>query len=858
MMSTTSSRSGAENRAPRVPSLLRFCLPIVSTMVILLALSFSVGWRTSVVRAHDAEGMVATDMSQTDVSQSDVSQTDGSQTDNAHANHDNNSASMSLAGPWGTLPPPAGNAIALYEADLSPANEVDKPDNVSSGRAVFALISDTISNSVYLRLMVNDPGTIRVSHIHEAAMGVAGSPIVTLYDSTTDGVFDAAHPLTATVVLTDSEQISKLNNGGYYINFHTPDFKGTARGQIRPFTNVPTKFTAMLLGGNERPTPVTTTSAVGVAYLTLDPATGVISYELHVSTIVSITNAHIHRGGSEEAGKVVTGLNFVGLAPGNPTSGTVTLDGQALVDLLTGHLYVNVHTSANPGGEIRGQIGGASLFEACLTGADEVPAVTTNASGKAVIALDADGSKAFYRLMVSDIQNVTAGHIHGAPVGVNGAPIFDFLSGGVSLSPGNPVSGVVPMSPLVVLNLLAGNLYVNVHTPANPNGEIRGQIMPLSAPGHLNALMTQAEEVPPSGVSGVGLVRLTLSDLLDRVNFTVVVTGVEDITAAHIHRGPRGVNGSAFVDLFKPEVLSSTDPAGGGDALSAQEWVDLLTGYAYANVHTGPQVKSVIRGQVGGVHTYWSKLNGANEAPIPVTTTATGEAILAINNLLTVLDYRMFVASIPTINAAHIHRGAAGVAGPVVTGLFPGTGAFDAASPLSGTALLKTNDVLDLIAGKLYLNVHTSGNAGGEIRDQIRPYSAPSQFTALLTGAGEVPPVVTAASGLAYMRLDAEMGHLSYSAVVTNITDVRAAHIHYGPVGKNGPVTIGLYSSSTDGVFDATHPIGGCARVGSKQIVDLLTGYSYVNIHTAANPGGEIRGQVGALTRIYLPVVAKN
>ena len=49
--------------------------------------------------------------------------------------------------------------------------------------------------------------------------------------------------------------------------------------------------------------------------------------------------------------------------------------------------------------------------------------------------------------------------------------------------------------------------------------------------------------------------------------------------------------------------------------------------------------------------------------------------------------------------------------------------------------------------------------------------------------------------------------------------------------------------------FDAAHPISGVITLTAPNLVDLLTGYYYVNVHTTANPGGEIRGQIGGARR---------
>lgn len=133
-------------------------------------------------------------------------------------------------------------------------------------------------------------------------------------------------------------------------------------------------------------------------------------------------------------------------------------------------------------------------FVAPLKGDQEVPPVATNAAGVAHFKLSKDGTSLSYRLIVANIDDVTQAHIHMAPAGVNGpvvAFLFGFVAGGVTtngvLAEGTitsadligPLAGQ-PLSTLVEA-MNAGNTYANVHTVANPGGELRGQIM---APGN--------------------------------------------------------------------------------------------------------------------------------------------------------------------------------------------------------------------------------------------------------------------------------------------------------------------------------------------------------------------------------------
>lgn len=108
-------------------------------------------------------------------------------------------------------------------------------------------------------------------------------------------------------------------------------------------------------------------------------------------------------------------------------------------------------------------------------------------------------------------------------------------------------------------------------------------------------------------------------------------------------------------------------------------------------------------------------------------------------------------------------------------------------------------------------------------------------FTATLSGANEVPPVTTSATGTVTATLDGTALSLSgsFSGLSGNPT---AAHIHSGDAGSNGPVIVAL--NVDGGTLGLTHTLT------AEQVTALTEGRVYVNVHTAANAGGEIRGQL--------------
>ena len=114
---------------------------------------------------------------------------------------------------------------------------------------------------------------------------------------------------------------------------------------------------AVLNVAMEVPAPAGTTKASGVFAFDLVEKTGVMKYTLTVTDLTGPAVAgHIHKGAVGVAGGVVLAL----MVPTTTVevTGTVTLNAVALADLKAGLLYVNIHTAANPMGEIRGQLKG--------------------------------------------------------------------------------------------------------------------------------------------------------------------------------------------------------------------------------------------------------------------------------------------------------------------------------------------------------------------------------------------------------------------------------------------------------------------------------------------------------------------
>jgi hypothetical protein len=149
----------------------------------------------------------------------------------------------------------------------------------------------------------------------------------------------------------------------------------------------------------------------------------------------------------------------------------------------------------------------------------------------------------------------------------------------------------------------------------------------------------------------------------------------------------------------------------------------------------------------------------------------------------------------------------------------------------------------------------------------VNPVDAARNYTAHLSGDGEVPQRSTLAQGQAIFHLSADGTKLSYRLIAANITNVVASHIHIGATDVNGPVVAFLFGPApagggrfdgvlAEGTITAANLVGPLAgHPLSDLIAAMEAGNAYVNVHTNDGvaptntgpgdfPGGEIRGQI--------------
>lgn len=577
------------------------------------------------------------------------------------------------------------------------------------------------------------------------------------------------------------------------------------------------------LSGDQEVPPVPSV-ATGGCHGVLDQPAATFSV-ICVHNVIGATVMHIHRGAAGVNGDIVFDLGD----PASPVTATWTSMTPAdIADLLAGNLYINIHTSGRPAGEIRGQIlpRTVDLVSFTAEGNQVVPPNSSDATANCTADLDA-GATAIAVNCTHDLAAPVAAHIHYAPVLQNGPIVFTFPT------PTSPLSANVPLTPELVAAFAAIHLYLDIHTAGGGEDdavteEIRGQI-----------------GTPPAG-AGTGTIRIMkTTNPAGGTGFTFT----ENITLAGAfaldHGGTQTFSGVPLGTYTVSENDPSSSP--GGYTLAditcddADSTGDAFTREATIRLQEGEVVTCTFRNFESAPtdQLFVFHLSGDQEVP-PVPTNKRGGCMgrfdAAASELSLVCTHNVDDATV-----MHIHRGAPGVNGPIV---------FDLGSPVSPVVAtwsgMTPADEADLLAGDLYVNIHTAGRPGGEIRGQILERTVDVvNFTANASQA--VPPGTTPATATCSADLDAPATSISINCT-HDFPSPDVAHVHTAPFGENGPVIFTFPSAAS--------PLAAGVPLTPRLVADYAAGFLYLDIHGVE--GGEetsaadqIRGQIGPLPVVF-------
>lgn len=483
----------------------------------------------------------------------------------------------------------------LFEAKLEGAQVVPPVLTTALGESSFML--NASRDSLCINISAKGlSGPITGIMIHEGRIGSTGPVVFDLSG------FIAGNRV-ATVITAPTLNdvfIATLMNGNYYINLVTANNpNGEIRGQIEIEADYPYKAS---LDGNQVVPPVTTTG------------TGMVTFDLSRSL-----RALRIRGVFENLSSAITGIVLERVSTTSPTSIvydlTSSLTGNTIevnidpdtfaIHILRGNLYINVYTTNNPAGEIRGQLIKQKpfAFDTRLDGMQQVPPVATSAFGTGMIAFNGTQDTLWYDFIVSGLSGPpTMVQLNLGAAGTTGSMIAD-------LSPnimGNRIMGALTGSSIpsgFLDELLLSNSYVNVATSANPNGEVRGQLLRYAREG-LTFTMDASQEVPVTTSTAIGTGIASIDRHGDNLHFRMTVSGLTGpVVSAHFHNAPAGQPGLVIFDLTPYFALTGTDDgafnywmrSAGFDSSKA---LLFLNDQVYVNIHTAQFSNGEVRGQV--------------------------------------------------------------------------------------------------------------------------------------------------------------------------------------------------------------------------------------------------------------------
>ncbi len=518
-----------------------------------------------------------------------------------------------------------------------------------------------------------------------------------------------------------------------------------------------------------------------------------------------------------------------------------------------------------------GKASAGMIFSAWLDGHQE-GLDSVKAKGVFGIKLnDAMDSAWVYGAFTNLTGPVTSAHFHPGLRGVSNPPSMPITT----WIRGNSVSMVwTGIAKSTLDSLFRGLFYVNVHTAAHPNGEIRGQLE-LERDMQFTADIKGTSEGTPvtTAANGMGFFQLSPDDstLTTWVVYSQPAEAEHDtITLAHFHIGPAGMNGDVAINL-------TADTSGGMisahkllsaplNNITSVAFLDSLKkGSVYINFHSKSHGSGLMRGQLvpSQERVFAAKLIGSATG-----ITGKGLGIFQLSSDNNTLSVKTAYAGLtgPVI-AAHFHKGA-NIVVPLDSASISATG-ITAAINLSTVATAgfsKDQFIKDLLSGSVYLNVHTAAHTAGEISGTAM-LPARSGRIFRLEGSQETPSVATKAFGAGLVTMDMDSANVRYTVVADSLDSTfTAAHFHKQVAGTAGSVVLDIGKTFTmnadsmtglyaQGLWTARTDVTPFTKVlGSALLMDSL----YINIHTARNKSGAIRGQLADVKAIPVGIAGPS
>jgi CHRD domain/Secretion system C-terminal sorting domain len=507
-------------------------------------------------------------------------------------------------------------------------------------------------------------------------------------------------------------------------------------------------------------------------------------------------------------------------------------------------------------------------FTATLNGAQQIPEIVTPATGTGSFELSEDFTELRY---FASYQGMSAGGVvgffHTGEPGVNGTAVKSIATPASASGTFNGIwksTDSEPLTKALAESLLTGRVYIELQDSKNGSGEIRGQLT-LATSLHFEANYSGAQENPsvssPGGGTGVFILNSTRTEIDYRITYRGLTGALT--SEGEIHTGAVATDGPTIKTIAGPGTPASATIKGSWKATDSQPLTaalvdSMIAGKMYSNFSTAAHSAGEIRGQLvlqGGIG-FMASLDSSQENP-PTLTGASGTGSFVLDEAHNLLAYHLTYIGLASglQPSGQILVGSVGQNGNVVKTLVSNGDMSE--ETISGTwAAADMNEEFNpaiaesLLTGELYVDFHTA-DSSNKIRGQLN-LTTGIGFTSQLSAKQVVPTVVMSnGSGTASVVLSPDRQSISYSLTYLDLDEgisESGGHFHTGAKGLNGGLVKVIVSPnspiamSINGVWSTSD--AGMQPLSSALADSFVVGDIYINLHTDAYIGGEIRGQV--------------
>eukprot|EP00276_Gloeochaete_wittrockiana_P024134 CAMPEP_0184364862 /NCGR_PEP_ID=MMETSP1089-20130417/146212_1 /TAXON_ID=38269 ORGANISM="Gloeochaete wittrockiana, Strain SAG46.84" /NCGR_SAMPLE_ID=MMETSP1089 /ASSEMBLY_ACC=CAM_ASM_000445 /LENGTH=559 /DNA_ID=CAMNT_0026705887 /DNA_START=41 /DNA_END=1717 /DNA_ORIENTATION=+ len=392
------------------------------------------------------------------------------------------------------------------------------------------------------------------------------------------------------------------------------------------------------------------------------------------------------------------GLNYKNVL--DFTSVSLFTSDEQVAQFFDGILYVFITSTTYPNGAIRGQIEHRDRAYVRLDAQNTIPPSTgSSATGLGVATFTATKRTLNFDIL-HDVQNPTGATLHTGAANQVGTNIYDFETGT------SPIFSHVDLTVSEKPQWLRDDLYINVNSASNPDGDARGQIYPIDYPNDITF-----SAVLGSPDSGFGLSILGYDCLERTLSFGVV----HNLGTQRVRIGDLSDDGGSVYDSDNFNVIPNS-PYYGSVTLTTNQEASLLEGKFAIELGGAAEAYNT-------EYTHYAYLTGSNVVP-PISTAAIGISVLRINDPK--IDFLVVFDNVP-IGAVTVdlYDGTEGTNGDLIRTVFDSTEDGNSnTNSFEVSVELTAAQIADLKRGNLYLTVNTASFPFGVIRGQFLALAA--------------------------------------------------------------------------------------------------------------------------------------